>query len=180
MDCDPEAVPATFENRENMAAEPVLPHIEWNNMAAEPIISPQNVPPEPVLPQVDWNSLQITGQYEEDRMEIVSEEQMYVLLGLRDEDERAQKKEEDNEMVRAMRRTVQTDDTAGAAIPVSDSIPDEVVIAYDKDHPSMDLGTMYPSMVDFRLAVRQFAINNEFALGTEKSDKKRFRGVLQV
>src|SRR6185503_19743012 len=117
-----------------MAAEPVLPHIEWNNMAAEPIISPQNVPPEPVLPQVDWNSLQITGQYEEDRMEIVSEEQMYVLLGLRDEDERAQKKEEDNEMVRAMRRTVQTDDTAGAAIPVSDSIPDEVVIAYDKDH----------------------------------------------
>jgi len=87
-----------------MAAEPVLPHIEWNNMAAEPIISPQNVPPEPVLPQVDWNSLQITGQYEEDRMEIVSEEQMYVLLGLRDEDERAQKKEEDNEMVRAMRR----------------------------------------------------------------------------
>ena len=40
----------------------------------------------------------------------------------------------------------------------------------------MDLGTMYPAMDEFRLAVRQFAINEEFELGTEKSCKDRFRG----
>ena len=67
-------------------------------------------------------------------------------------------------------------DNEGAAIPVSDAIPNEVVITYDKDQPKMDLGTMYPSMKEFRLAVRQFSINEEFDLGTEKSDKKRFRG----
>jgi hypothetical protein len=154
-----------------MVVEPVHPQIEWNNLLSEPTLGLQNA-----LPEIDWNSLQITGQDEEDRMEIVSEEQLYVMLGLRDEDERAQKREEDNQMVRAMHRTVQSDDTVGAAIPVTDSIPDEVIIACDKDHPSMDLGTIYPTMTDFRMAVRQLAINKEFALGTEKSDKKRFRG----
>ncbi|KAF0916312.1 hypothetical protein E2562_005915 [Oryza meyeriana var. granulata] len=67
-------------------------------------------------------------------------------------------------------------DNDAAAIPISDAIPNELVISYDKDHPVMDLGTIYPSMDEFRMAVRQFAINEEFALGTEKSDKKRFRG----
>ncbi|XP_025806742.1 uncharacterized protein LOC112885310 [Panicum hallii] len=154
-----------------MVVEPVHPQIEWNNLLSEPTLGLQNA-----LPEIDWNSLQVMGQDEEDRMEIVSEEQLYVMLGLRDEDERAQKREEDNQMVRAMHRTVQSDDTVGAAIPVTDSIPDEVIIACDKDHPSMDLGTIYPTMTDFRMAVRQLAINKEFALGTEKSDKKRFRG----
>ncbi|WVZ73610.1 hypothetical protein U9M48_021896 [Paspalum notatum var. saurae] len=129
-----------------------------------------------VLPEIDWNSLQITGQDEEDRMEIVSEEQMCLLLGVRDEDERAQKREEDNQIVRAMHRTVQSDDTGGAGIPVVDSIPNEIIIAYDKDNPNMDIGSIYPTMKEFRMALRQFAIKKEFRLGTEKSDKKRFRG----
>jgi len=51
-----------------------------------------------------------------------------------------------------------------------------LVISYDKEHPQIDLGTMYPSMDEFRLAVRQFAINEEFQLGTTHSDKERFRG----
>jgi hypothetical protein len=123
-----------------MVVEPVHPQIEWNNLLSEPTLGLQNA-----LPEIDWNSLQITGQDEEDRMEIISEEQLYVMLGLRDEDERAQKREEDNQMVRAMHRTVQSDDIVRAAIPVTDSIPDEVIIAYDKDHPSMDLGTSVPN-----------------------------------
>lgn len=40
----------------------------------------------------------------------------------------------------------------------------------------MSVGTTYPSMNDFRMAVRQHAIVEEFGLGTEKSGKKRFRG----
>jgi len=57
-------------------------------------------------------------------------------------------------MVEPPRIVEQRGDTEGAAIPVSDAIPDEVVITYDKDHPKMDLGTMYPSMKEFRLVVR--------------------------
>ena len=40
----------------------------------------------------------------------------------------------------------------------------------------MYVGTCYPSMDDFRLAVRQHDIVKEFELGTAHSDKKRFRG----
>jgi len=77
-------------------------------------------------------------------------------------------------MVEPPRIVEQRGDTEGAAIPVSDAIPDEVVITYDKDHPKMDLGTMYPSMKEFRLAVRQFAINEEFELAIKKTDRTRY------
>ena len=50
-----------------------------------------------------------------------------------------------------------------------------MVITYDKNNPSMEVGTMYPTMEEFKFAVRQFAIKNEFHLGVEKSDKKIYR-----
>ena len=66
-------------------------------------------------------------------------------------------------------------DTDGAAIPTSDAIPGEMVILYVKNNPSMDLGTVYPIMEEFKLVVRQFGINKEFDLGTEMSCKTRYR-----
>ena len=45
---------------------------------------------------------------------------------------------------------------------------------WDGDNPDMAVGTVYPSMVEFRLAVRRHAIVEEFELGTEKSDKTRY------
>ena len=40
----------------------------------------------------------------------------------------------------------------------------------------MSVGTLYPSMPEFRLVVKQHAIVKEFELGTKKSDPERFRG----
>ena len=60
-------------------------------------------------------------------------------------------------------------DTDGAAIPTCDAIPSEMVISYDKNNPLMDIGTIYPTIEELRMVVRQFAINKEFDLGTEKS-----------
>lgn len=132
--------------------------------------------PELGVPAVDWDNLQIVErQDDEGKIEMLTEEQLYALLGLKDEDERSKKAQEDN--AKRGKRCIgkQRDDTEGAAILVSDFIPDEVVISYDKDNPR-DLGSMYPTMNEFRMALRQFAINEEFDLGTEKSDKKMFRG----
>ena len=47
---------------------------------------------------------------------------------------------------------------------------------WDRDNPNMSVGICYPSMEDFRLAVKQHAIVNEFELATVHSDKQRFRG----
>lgn len=188
METDVELVPSTSHSRLMLGdlelmlldreappiveSEPAAPLVIWNNLP------PPNVEPEPAAPLVDWNNLEIVErQDEEGRIEMISEEQMYVLLGLRDEDERAKTKEqENNAQGRTVGRTDYVSGTEGAAIVVNDSIPDEIVITYDKDNPSMALGTMYPTMDEFRMALRQFAINKEFDLGTEKSDKKRFRG----
>ncbi|XP_052155403.1 uncharacterized protein LOC127773379 [Oryza glaberrima] len=50
------------------------------------------------------------------------------------------------------------------------------VVVELEDDPDMSVGTFYPSMDEFRMAVKQYAIVHEFELETEKSDKERFRG----
>jgi len=64
-------------------------------------------------------------------------------------------------------------DTNGAAIVVDDYLPGEIIVVHDPNRPHMALGTVYPNQQEFRLAVRQFAINEEFELDTVKTDKSR-------
>jgi len=59
---------------------------------------------------------------------------------------------------------------------VDDDELSEPVRGWDKEDPDMSVGTLYPNMFEFRMAVKQHAIVHEFELGTEKSDKTRFRG----
>ena len=119
---------------------------------------------------VDWNSLHIVETHDDEgRIALISENRMYELLGLREEEHTSVPAEVFDS------RMDEQGDNDGAAIPTSDDVPSEVVISYDKNNPPMDVGTIYPTMEDFKMAVRQYAINNEFDLGTEKSDKKRYR-----
>jgi hypothetical protein len=97
---------------------------------------------------------------------------MCEILGLTDEgttniptqgsDCRMDEQENDNELGQ---------DINGAAIPTNDVVPGEMVISYDKNNPSMEVGTMYLTMEEFKLAVRQFAIKKKLHLGVEKSCK---------
>jgi hypothetical protein len=141
------------------------------------------VQPARTVPEIDWDNLKfVETQDEEGRIELMGEDQLYALLGLRDEDERAKKAEQEaakkakNREAQPSGTTNMDDDMEGAAIPVSDVVVDKLMICYDKQNPKMDVETLYPSMKEFRLAVRQFAINKEFELGTEKSCKSLFRG----
>ena len=125
-------------------------------------------------PDFDWDAIHIEERYDEEEgsMNDISEDQLYELLGLQDQHVGNNRDVTFDDIGIADDNV----DSDGAAIPVNDCIPEELVIAYEKDHPKMELRLMYPSMKDFRLVVRQFANNEEFELGTEKSDKKRFRG----
>jgi hypothetical protein len=53
-----------------------------------------------------------------------------------------------------------------AVLQVDDNDPAEPMLDWDRDNPDMSVGTIYPSMVDFRLVVRQHAIVTEFELAT--------------
>jgi hypothetical protein len=100
---------------------------------------------------------------------------MCELLGYTDEDTtnipaqgRMDEQRHDNELGH-------DNDDDGAAIPTNDVIPDEMIISYNKNNPSMEVGTVYPTMEEFKLVVRQFVINEKFDLGIEKSCKTRYR-----
>lgn len=49
------------------------------------------------------------------------------------------------------------------------------IASYDKDDPPMSVGSIYPNMREFRLALSQHAINREFEYNIEKSDPGRLR-----
>jgi hypothetical protein len=63
-----------------------------------------------------------------------------------------------------------------ASVPVDDHADFKSMFDWDRDNPNMSVGVSYPSMDDFRLAVRQYAIVKEFELATAHSDKERFKG----
>jgi hypothetical protein len=80
---------------------------------------------------------------------------MYELIGLRVEDEAAEKAGEAFKMQDGdVNRSYSENETIDATISVDDEILDERVMLHDPDKPCMDIGTVYPSMRDFRLAVR--------------------------
>ena len=64
--------------------------------------------------------------------------------------------------------------------PVDDQVPGERVMAYDPNNSCMKAGTVYPNMKEFRLAMRQFAINAEFELKLVKTDPERYIGGCKV
>jgi hypothetical protein len=131
-------------------------------------------------PLIDWETLRIEeNQDEEGRAEIVDDDMMYELLGFRAEDEEADKArkaaskgsgQQNDDICQRNEKF----DTAGAAIEVDDYLPGERAVVHDPNRPSMDLGTVYPNMKEFRLAVRQFAINKEFELHILKTDPTRY------
>ena len=49
------------------------------------------------------------------------------------------------------------------------------IIGYDEDDPPMKVGSTYPTMAEFKLALCQHAIKHEFEFRTKYSSKHRFR-----
>jgi hypothetical protein len=68
------------------------------------------------------------------------------------------------------------EDEMGAAIPCSDVVLDETRTIFDMNNPVMELRSLYATMDQFRLAIKQNAIIKEFELGIEATNKTRFRG----
>jgi hypothetical protein len=122
---------------------------------------------------VDWSTLTVIldGDCDGKALDVVNEDEIYEAFGFKQADE----EQVDDIPIPNIPPEVQAE-MEEAAIPVNDNIDAEPVFVWDRDNPDMTVGTLYPCMNDFRMAVKQHAIVNEFELGTEKSDKKRFRG----
>ncbi|WVZ51360.1 hypothetical protein U9M48_002512, partial [Paspalum notatum var. saurae] len=59
---------------------------------------------------------------------------------------------------------------------VEDNVPPHIAeVVYDKADPPMKVGSIYPNMNAFRLALASHAIKNEFEFDIEKSEPGRYR-----
>jgi hypothetical protein len=109
---------------------------------------------------------------EEGRNHVTSEKGLCYQLGLDTQDDR---REEDSSASR-FGNSNPCEEELGAGIPCSDAVLDETRTIYDMNNPVIQPGSLYATMHHFRLAIRQYAINKEFELGIEATNKTRFRG----
>jgi hypothetical protein len=132
--------------------------------------------------RIDWDTIQIIETIDEEgRLEVASDDQLFSSLGLKVEEERAKKDREDATKRSAPRVVPPIGiDVGDAVIPVDDHITYERLIVYDKDNSELKLEGRFPSMKEFRLAVRTYAIKAEFELRVFKTDKYRYDAYCQV
>ena len=128
--------------------------------------SPPSVPadiPEPV----DWANLIILPDVNDDgdATVAVDEDKVYEAMGFKAADERAEEAAREAIPIPTMTAEMQQD-MSEAVVLVDDNVEEESMFEWDMDNSDMSVGTCYPSMDDFRLAVRQHAIVKEFELGT--------------
>lgn len=135
---------------------------------------------------VDWDSLQTEPIPEEQigaAVSFMDEDAMYEFVGLREEDERAEKAKIAAEKEMENGACTGGDDLDGTDLAVHDLILGEDAVDYDREFEHMcfqlsayKVGSTYATMSEFRGAMRQHAIKEQFELGTEKSCTDRFRG----
>jgi hypothetical protein len=104
--------------------------------------------------RIDWDTLQIVETVDEEgRLEGASEDQLFAILGLKAEKERAEKDREAANKHSAQKVVPPIGvDVGDAAVPIDDRIADERLILYGKDNPELKLEARFPCMEEFRLA----------------------------
>ncbi|XP_039839785.1 uncharacterized protein LOC120699777 isoform X3 [Panicum virgatum] len=66
-------------------------------------------------------------------------------------------------------------DTAAAQTPVDGNTDFKLNIVYDKENPRIKVNEYFPTMEDFRMALRLYGINKGFQVHKVKTDKTRYR-----
>jgi hypothetical protein len=88
---------------------------------------------------------------EEGRNDVTSEQGLYYQLGLHSQDGRR----EDDSSASRFGNSIPCEDELGEGIPCSDAVLDETRTIYDMNNPVMEPGSLYATMQQFRLAIRQ-------------------------
>ena len=128
----------------------------------------------------DWEFFVLSDFWnEEGRRDVPSEMQMYSELGLNEED-KAKENQRDESVLGGTSNLDQSepinfgDNTIDQSF--EDYLPNEKRVMYDKMNPSMQPGSLFPNMKEFRIAMRQYAIKHEFELGIEVTSTTRYVG----
>ena len=131
---------------------------------------------------IDWNTVEIS-----DRTDLViapmSDIQMATMFGIPvDEKDKEKEKDEAADDGNRQSRTANADADADidselmhdAAVEVGDGHDDELICVYDKENPVIEVGRLFPSMDEFRMCFRTYAVKHEFETKTLWTDTKKF------
>lgn len=116
---------------------------------------------------LDWDNIEIENRWEEEgTQEISNEEVLYVKLGL---------PQENVSQITLGNGIANEGATDLFALLDVELIPEDIVVVYGRLNPVMRVRSLYPNMKEFRLSMRQYAINKEFELGIEATNTSRYR-----
>jgi hypothetical protein len=120
-----------------------------------PDIEPNPSNPAPVM--IDWTSLTILED-DDDGLphQIADEDQVYEAMGFKEANGRMEAEDRTDEVVIPAMSTQMHAEMEEAAVEVDDTVPEEPMFEWDRDNPDMSVGICYPSMPEFRLAMRQY------------------------
>ncbi len=139
----------------------------------------------------DWDIVPIEAHQDGDELfenigSLVSEDQIFELMGLRAEEniqpdanvETDGGRSDFHESVNVENADVNENDNESdddLDDDLDDALPGEDAARYDLENPPMEVGTLYPSMEEFRVALKHHAIMGQFEWATEKSCTTRHR-----
>ena len=131
---------------------------------------------------VDWNSVKLA-----DTTDLViapmEDTEMAGCLGIpvdnRDKEKEKKKKKSDDKNDTGEGNKNRFEDVdkelmEEAAADVDDEHDDELVTVYDKENPQIAVGKLFPSMDEFRMCFKTYAIKKEFDAKTKWTDRKKF------
>jgi hypothetical protein len=100
---------------------------------------------------------------------------MYSVLRLKKEDETEEQEREGRRCGVGSSSARKGCEDGEVVIPVFQNLPGERLM-FDRNNPVIESDSLYPSMKEFHLAMRQYSIDKEFELDIEAIDKRRYRG----
>jgi hypothetical protein len=136
--------------------------------------------------RLDWESMVLCDFWEEEgRRDVANEMEMYCNLGLNEGETR--KENVRDEAVKEGEKAQENTSNLDQSEPINfgdnhidrsfeDYLPNEKRVQYDKMNPSMQPGSLFPNMKEFRIAMRQYAIKHEFELGIDVTSTTRYVG----
>ena len=104
--------------------------------------------------EVDWTTLTIIGQPDDDGLakEVADEDKVYEAMGFKESEATIEEGRQEVPIL-AMLEEMQAD-MSEAAVNVDGIVDEELMHEWDRDNPDLSVGTCYPSMTEFRLAIR--------------------------
>jgi hypothetical protein len=130
---------------------------------------------------IDWSQIEIAPANEDEIEVPIAEENLCLMLGVNDKSRHRRAIagvaiEASTANINACMDSIDKELLADAALPVPEDMHEEHHFWYDKEHPVIEEGCLFPSMDEFRMLLRTFAIRGKFDIQIQASDTTRFIG----